>query len=274
MGLRKALDQISALMSEIDEQPDLLALCTGMKEVREANAAGKLGIMLSFEGVDPLGQDLSLLKIFHKLGVRAMGIAWSRRNYAADGCSFKPLREGGKGGLTAFGVELIEEAEHMGFLLDISHLNDEGVEDLFRFTQKPFIASHSNCRTLVPSMRNLTDGQIRMIASRGGVIGMNGCSAFVSTDERKDIGARELCEHIDYIVNLVGDDFVGLGLDCCDRLASFYDSISSIETYDIIRDHGMLPDLVATMIEKGYDGDRIRKIIGGNFRRVYEEVLG
>ena len=277
MAMRNALDQISSLMADQDDAPageTTFAICRTMKEVDAANAAGKIGVFLSFEGCEPIGQDLGLLRIFYELGVRATGLVWSRRNYVGDGCFFSPKREGRKGGLTPFGVEVVEETERLGMILDISHLNDEGVQDVAAFSKGPVIASHSNCRALVPSMRNLTDEQIRFVASRGGVVGMNGCSAFVSTDKRDDVGARELCEHIDYIVKLVGDDFVGLGLDCCDGLAEYAYAPPNLETYDSIRDHSLLPELVAVLMEKGYSDERTRKIVGGNFRRVYEGVLG
>ncbi|MDR1916333.1 MAG: dipeptidase [Synergistaceae bacterium] len=274
MGLRKALDQISALISEESEQPDKIALCTCVSEVDAANMAGKIGIFISCEGVEPLGSDIGLLQVFYRLGVRAVGLAWSRRNYAADGCSFKPVRGGTKGGLTTFGVELIEEAERLGMLIDVSHLNDEGVSDVARYSRRPFIASHSNCRSLASSMRNLTDEQIKLVADSGGVIGMNCCSAFVSDDARGDIGALDLSRHIDHIVSLVGDDFVGLGLDCCDRLADFHASLPNLESYDTIRDHSHLPELIAVLLEKGYSDDSVTKILGKNFRRVYREVIG
>lgn len=274
MGLRKALDQISALLSEEAEQPDALSICSCIQEADRAIANGRTAILISLEGADPLGDDPALLGIFHRLGVRGMGLAWSRRNYAADGCFFKDRREGRKGGLTPFGVDLLEEAERLGILIDISHLNDEGIEDVARFAKKPFIASHSNCRALVPSMRNLTDEQIQLVASRGGVIGMNGCSAFVSTESQDDVDASDLCRHIDHIVRLVGADHVGLGLDCCDGFTDYFQSTPSIETYDVIKGHGALPELVATLIGKGYGAEEIRKIVGGNFRRVFEEVVG
>jgi membrane dipeptidase len=274
MALRKALDQISALISEEREQPDKISICTSIAGVDAANSSGRTGILLSFEGAEPLGSDAGLLQVFYRLGVRAIGLAWSRRNYAADGCWFGPRREGTRGGLTAFGVDVLEEAERLGMVVDISHLNDEGVADVASFARRPFIASHSNCRALVPSMRNLTDEQIRLVADRGGVIGMNCCSAFVSGESRSDIGPRELSEHIDHIVRVAGDDFVGLGLDCCDRLAGYHVSPPSVEAYDAIADHSRLPELVAVLLEKGYKEDGIVKILGGNFRRVYSEVIG
>ena len=275
MGLRKALDQISALLAEAEEQPEKIALCRSMVEVEAANVTGRTAILLSFEGVDPIGSDLSLLRIFHELGVRAVGLAWSRRNYAADGCTFSPVVEGAKGGLTAFGVQVLEECERLGMLVDVSHLNDEGFADVVRFAKKPFIASHSNCRALVPHMRNLTDEQIRFVADRGGVIGMNCCSAFVSQGKNGRVGPRGLVPHMQHIVKLVGDDCVGLGLDCCDRLADFRQAPPSLGgTYDTVPDHGHLPELVAWMLDAGFSDESVVKILGGNFRRVYSEVIG
>jgi membrane dipeptidase len=274
MGLRKALDQISSLLSEEGEQPDKIAVCATRDEVGAANASGRMGLLLSLEGADPIGNDIRLLSIFYRLGVRALGLAWSRRNYAADGCAFLSRKEGLKGGLTHFGVELLEEAERLGMLIDISHLNDEGVSDVASLATRPFIASHSNCRALARSMRNLTDEQIRLVADSGGAIGMNGASFLVSDDDRKDLGALELSAHIDHIVRLVGDEFVGLGLDCCDRLAGINASVPNVPSYDVISDHSHLPRLVAILFEKGYSDERVGRILGGNFRRVYKEVIG
>jgi membrane dipeptidase len=274
MGLRNALDQISAMIAEEEEQPDKFALCKSISEVDAANARGKVGILLSFEGVDPIGSDISLMRVFHALGVRAAGLAWSRRNYAADGCFLSPKKTGTRGGLTNFGLEVLEEAERLRMAVDVSHLNDEGFDDVARLAKRPFIASHSNCRALVPVMRNLTDEQIKTIADRGGVIGMNCCSAFVSSGDRKNIGAEDLARHIDHIVKLAGDDFVGLGLDCCDRLADYHKTPPNIESYDSIPDHSHLPELVAVLLEKGYGAESVKKILGGNFRRVYKEILG
>jgi membrane dipeptidase len=274
MGLRKALDQISSLISEEREQPDEIAVCASLADVKSANDSGRVGIIISLEGADPIGSDIRLLQVFYRLGVRALGLAWSRRNYACDGCSFTAQREGQKGGLTRFGVDLLEEAERLGMLIDISHLNDEGVADVARFAKRPFIASHSNCRALAGSMRNLTDEQIMLVAGSGGVVGMNGASFVVSDDAGDGIGPLELSAHIDHIVRLAGCDFVGLGLDCCDRLADIHKSVADVRSYDTVADHSRLPELVAILLEKNYSEESIAKILGGNFRRVYSEIAG
>ncbi|MCK5916120.1 MAG: membrane dipeptidase, partial [Deltaproteobacteria bacterium] len=117
MGLRKALDQISYLHDEIAESPGKFRICRTAAESYAAQAAGELAIFLSLEGADPIQNDLGLLKIFYELGVRGLGLTWSRRNYAADGAFFTETREGRKGGLTPFGIELIEKAEELGMFI-------------------------------------------------------------------------------------------------------------------------------------------------------------
>ena len=100
MSLRIAMDQIAALYEEINESPGKFRLCRSAAEIKSAAKSGEIAFLLSFEGVEPLGLDLSLLRVFYELGVRGVGLVWSRRNYAGDGCSLKPREEGKRGGLT------------------------------------------------------------------------------------------------------------------------------------------------------------------------------
>ena len=121
MALRVALEQIGNLHAEMRESPGKFALCRTAAEARSVVEGGGIALFLSFEGVDPLGASLQLLSIFYELGVRLIGLTWSRRNFAADGCHFHPLEEGQPGGLTAFGVALLKEAERLGMIVDVSH---------------------------------------------------------------------------------------------------------------------------------------------------------
>lgn len=275
MGLRKALDQISALYSEIDESPDKIMLCRTYDDIITAKEKGMLGIMLSFEGVDPISNDLSLLRVFYELGVRMVGLVWSRRNYAGDGSHYYNKVEGTKGGLTEFGVKVIEMAEDLGMLIDVSHLNDEGFWDVMKFAKKPVIASHSNCRAVTEAMRNLTDEQIKELASRGGVIGMNVCSAFVS-DTNESATAERLADHVDHIVNLVGVSHVGFGFDFCDilRATSPEDSIPlPRKNFDVIKGHGGIGNFIEILSKRGYNSKDITLIAGGNFLNLYKKLI-
>ncbi len=276
MALRKALNQVSALYSEIEESGEKLMLCKSYSDIIQAKESGKLGILLSFEGVEPLYNDISLLKIFYKLGLRIMGLVWSRRNFAGDGSRFTETAAGNGGGLTDFGIELVKEAEKMGMFIDVSHLNDEGFRDVMDIVQQPVIASHSNCRILNGIARNLTDRQIEAIASTGGVIGINASSILVA-DSDGDANINYLVNHIDHIADLAGPGHVGLGFDLCDRL--FKDmpagTIKGItrKPFDVLDGHKDISLLVERLIYRGYGENEIIQILGGNFLRVYRKVL-
>lgn len=275
MALRRALDQISFLFQEIEESPETMRLCKTTDDILQAKKNGQVGIMLSFEGAEPLQKDLHLLRIFHELGVRGIGLTWSRRNNVGDGAFFKDVREGRKGGLTNFGVEVIEAAEALGMFIDVSHLNDEGFWDVMEIAKKPVIASHSNCRSLTDSKRNLTDKQIEALAEKGGVIGMNAAAAFTGdiSDTSKRLTAEDLLDHVDYIVKIAGVKHIGLGLDLCDRLEDYLTLGRNLETYDVLDGHQKLHEITVGLIKRGYSDDDILLILGGNFMRIFEGTL-
>ena len=126
MALRMTLGQISALMEDVEACNGEVVLIKTKEQLNQVVKENKIGIILSFEGLDPIGNDIKMLRIFYELGVRAAGLVWSRRNYVAEGCSFSPVEEGQRGGLTRFGVSVVRKMEEMNMLIDVSHLNDEG----------------------------------------------------------------------------------------------------------------------------------------------------
>jgi membrane dipeptidase len=272
MGLRKALDQISYLLEEGDESPGKFRICRTTAEAYTARASGETAIFLSLEGADPLQNDIQLLRIFYELGVRGLGLVWSRRNYAGDGAFFAKTREGRKGGLTPFGVELIEKAENLGMFIDVSHINDEGFWDVMGISSRPVIASHSNCRAIAGTMRNLRDEQIRAIAKNNGVIGMNSINQFIREDE-PEVTISHFIDHVDHIAEIGGVEHVGLGFDLCDSFINFLQVEKPLETYDVIKTHAGLGEFTAGLITRGYTEDEIIAILGGNFMRVFSDIL-
>ena len=273
MGLRKALDQISHLMAETRETPGKFSICKNLAEVNAAKADGRLAIFLSLEGAEPLQNDLNLLPVFYELGVRALGLVWSRRNYVGDGCFFTDVKEGRKGGLTAFGVRVVEMAQDLGMLIDLSHMNDEGFWDVLSLTEKPVVASHSNCRALAPSMRNLTDDQIKALGKNGGVMGLNAMNIFV-TENGIDATVAHLADHVDRIANLAGIEHVGVGFDLCDTFPNHLNVEVVPEIHGVITSHAQLGEFTAALIERGYTDHQILMVLGGNFLRVWEKVFG
>lgn len=273
MALRMTLGQISALMEDVETCNGEVVLIKTKKQLQNVVEENKIGIILSFEGLEPIGNDIRMLKIFYELGVRAAGLVWSRRNYVADGCSFSPVEEGQKGGLTKFGVSVVRKMEEMNMLIDVSHLNDEGFWDIIKFTNKPFIASHSNVRNIHSRMRNLTDDQIKAIASRNGVIGINAYKNIAGVGEGED-PIKKLADHIEYMVNLVGAKHVGYGFDLCNN---FYDSELKFKyvthNSDSLSSHAEAVLLTEELLKRGITEDDAKLIIGGNFYRVFDEIL-
>jgi len=272
MGLRRALDQISFLHEEMEETPGLFRLCRTLQEAEVAKEQGEVALFLSLEGADPLQNDIRLLRIFYELGVRGLGLVWSRRNYVADGAFFAPQREGKKGGLTPFGVQLVMEAERLGMFIDVSHLNDEGFWDVLELAQKPLIASHSNCRALAPSMRNLSDDQIVAVGEKGGVIGMNSVNHFIR-ENGAGAAVSHLIDHVDHIGDLIGIEHVGLGFDICSSFENYLNYKQALPTYDTIGDHSQLHLFTGEMLERGYSDEDILAVLGGNFKRLFREIL-
>ncbi len=164
----------------------------------------KVNIILSLEGASPIINDLNNLHAFYNLGVRAMGLTWNNRNYVGDGID-------NSYGLTSFGIELIQEMEHLNMIIDVSHLNENGFNDVVSNTQKPFIASHSNAFNIFKHPRNLKDDQILEIIRRGGFIGMNFYPDII-TDDKSNL-KKGLLKHIEYMLKLGAEDVLGLGAD-------------------------------------------------------------
>lgn len=274
MALKRALAQVAALHQELEESPGRIALCTTAEEILQANGSGQIAIVLSFEGAEPIGTDLSLLQVFHKLGVRGLGLVWSRRNSAADGCAYGGADR--SGGLTGFGIELVREAERLGMFIDVSHLSDHGLEDMFQVATRPFLASHSNARSLCDSPRNLDDGQLREMARRGCLVGVNAASILVA-ERDEDAHMGRLLDHVDHLVDVMGADHVALGFDLCDRIMALC-SPSVIAgmprpPFDVIRGHRSTPMFLEGLQLRGYREEDIRRIAGTNLLHFLQAVL-
>lgn len=273
MALRIALGQIRALIEDVESCQGEVFLVKTKEDLNKAVNENKIGIIVSFEGLEPIGNDIGLLRIFYELGVRAAGLVWSRRNYVADGCSFIPVEEGQRGGLTKFGVNVVKRMEEMNMLIDVSHLNDEGFQDVVKYTNKPFIASHSNSRSIHGSMRNLTDDQIKAIADRKGVIGINAIKNIAGvTDGEAPIS--KLADHIEYIVNLAGIHHVGYGFDLCN---GYYSSELKFKfapnNCDSLSSHAEAVLLTEELLRRGISKEDCKLIIGGNFFRIFNNIL-
>ena len=271
-GLRAALDQISVLMEAV-RQNEEFCLIRSAADLEQSLQDGRIGVLLYMEGLDCIGKDLRLLGILWELGVRGASLTWSRRNDLASGCCKAGQRLQIPGGLSPEGFLAVEEMERLGMFLDVSHLNDDGFEDVCRTAKRPFVATHSNSQHVFFSYRNLNDSQIRRLAAQSGRIGLNGCDCIVGC-----IGGEEplemLCRHVEHAAALAGIDKAGYGLDFCD---SYEDArprhAFSQNRHDCLIDHSHVPELTAALLQRGMSAEDVKKVMGQNWIEYFRSML-
>jgi membrane dipeptidase len=256
-ALRTAMEMIDLFYRECAAHPDVISPVTTHGGIVKAASEGKVAAMLSIEGADIIEGKVGMLRVFHRLGVRMVGLVHHLRNELADGVA--DGRTGG--GLSKLGVEAVEELDRLGMLIDISHLSDAGFWDLLDVAKGPVMASHSNARAICDHPRNMTDDMIRTMADRGGVMGMNFAPGFVHPTSPT---VKSVVDHIDYIVGLVGPDHVGLGSD--------FDGIPY--TPEGLEDVTKMPNITAELVGRDYSEEDVKKILGLNHLRLMKEVLG
>ncbi len=227
-------------------------------DLAKAKPGESVGGLLSIEGAEALEGRLDAVDEFYRRGVRAIGITWNRRNPFGRG-----VRAEGEDGLSPLGCELVEKMEAMGMIVDASHLCDQAFSDLAGMARRPFIASHSNARSLNDHPRNLSDAQIRRIADGGGAIGAVFVPNFVSLKPVKSF-LEHLVDHIDHIVKVGGMDCAAVGSD--------FDGYRGVEGH-VLADASEFPRLAEALATRGYKTGDIEKILSKNWERVIHEIL-
>jgi membrane dipeptidase len=252
-GPARARELIQTFHTAVGANARQIIHVTTSEQIEHAQREGKVAAVLSIEnGGDALGGNVRRVEEFHRLGVRMMGLTWNPSNALGDGAL-----GGQHGGLTVLGRAVLHRMEELGIIVDVSHLSAAAFWDALRSTRGPIIASHSNAWALHKHPRNLSDEQLRAIAGRRGVAGVNFYGGFLgaSTLDR-------VLDHIDHMVRVAGVDHVALGSD--------YDGIPQAPTG--LEDVSKLPNLTAGLQRRGYSAENIHKILGGNALRVFRTV--
>ncbi len=302
----KVDEMIDSLEAMVDQNPDDIAICLTADQADSIIRQGKIAAFLSVENGVAIAEDLLNLEHYYNRGIRYMTLTHTASSdWIISSADTAPAFNG----LSDFGRAVVWEMNKLGMIIDVSHASAAAIEQVIKYSKAPVIASHSCVHALCPHDRNLTDAQIEAIASKGGVIGINYFNGYISSrwnhvldslyETRRaeidsldeyfygndslrnvalepiwdDIAAKldtievtvgDAVDHIDYIVKLVGADYVGLG--------SGWDGVFAMPTG--LDDCTMVPNITRELVSRGYKEEDIRKILGGNFMRVFRQVCG
>jgi membrane dipeptidase len=256
-SLQRGLELIETYHKEIEKNSTYIQQIKTKKCLLEVGKKDKIFSLLTVEGGEILQGNLLILDILFRLGVRSICLTWNQRNEIADGCgdSFS------KGGLTYFGLKIVEKMNYLGMIIDLAHISEKGFWSVLEHSRDPIMVSHANCQVLQPHVRNLNNEQIIALSQNGGVMGITFVPEFLSSDKNASID--DVIKHIDYAVSLAGPNHVGLGsdFDGSDGIVKGLEDVTKI--YNIAKG----------LAKRGYSEAHIDKIMGGNFIRLFNQVL-
>ena len=264
----RMIEIMASACAELREAQDIAEAAYSSADIERICAEGKLAILLGMEGLSGLHGQVDFLDVLYAWGVRHAMLTWNEANAFANGASCHEDK-----GLTSLGIKALARMEELGMLVDVSHANERTFWDICERTTKPFIASHSNAYALCAHARNLKDDQIKALAARGGVIGMNAWPEFIDDAAPS---AERLADHVDHICDLVGPDHIACGFDFCDYLTS--DTLDSFTSSDVVTEGlesaANVPRLFTLLRARGYSEEDVEKIAHGNMMRVVKDVIG
>lgn len=239
-------------------------VCRTLADVKDCLASGVIAGIMHMEGAEAIDEGLDALHTFHALGLRSLGPVWSRPTVFGHGVPFQfPGTPDTGPGLTDAGKRLVAECNRLGIMIDLSHLNEAGFNDVAALSDAPLVATHSNAFAVTPSTRNLTDRQLGMIRDSRGMVGLNFATVFLREDGRQSPAMTwdPVLRHLDHLLDHLGEDHLGLGSD--------FDGATLPEG---IGDVTGLPRLTAAMEAHGYGGALMRKLTCDNWVGLLERT--
>jgi membrane dipeptidase len=272
-GLRRSLTQIAEChRAAADDSGDVL-LVRDAHDLETVLADGRIGLVLSMEGAEPLGYDPTLIDLFWLLGVRMLALTWNRRNPFADG-----LGEATDGGLSALGRELVDRAAGLGMILDLAHASPKTfVQVLEQAPDAPVLVSHACCRAVYDTPRNLSDDQLRALRDHDGVLAV---MAIPLTVDQLAPSLERVVDHLDHAVDVMGIEHVGIGADFMAQIVAsgaepafqatslMPDGMSCGAAVPGLSGPADYPALVQVLEARGYTGSALAAILSGNLLRV------
>jgi len=283
-SFEQTVADIAAAQSLIEKHPDLFLKVTGSGDLERAKPQDKMAIILSFEAASMLEGKIDRIELFRQLDVLVMQLSYNRRSPFGCGCL-----DGDTDGVTPLGRQAIAKMNSIGVALDLSHANAQTTADGIALSKKPVVITHAGCRAVFDHPRNKRDRDMKALADKGGVMGIY-MLPFLTPDNRQPMLADYLA-HLTHALNVCGEDHVGIGTDSLFFQATEEDIKAIAAQEDARRKAGIgapgenrppyIPDintprkleLVAdAMLKKGYGERTVEKVLGLNFRRVFEEI--
>jgi membrane dipeptidase len=300
LAAKRAREQIDRVRETVRQHSNELLLATTVADIRRAASERKLAALMGLEGGHMINENLGLLREYAALGVRYLTLTHSLNTTWADSSGDKPVHNG----LAPFGKEVVRELNRLGVMVDISHVADKTFYDTIELTKAPVIASHSSCRAIANSPRNMSDDMLRTLGKNGGVVMINYHAAFLSEEFRAAPRNSGLLGRRTAVTTKCGEDQACaiLGSQRLDHEAMRSGELPAV-LWDKIIDHidhavkiagidhvglgsdfdgatmpfGMedatkLPKITEALLRRGYAEQDVTKILGGNLLRVLEQV--
>jgi membrane dipeptidase len=297
---QKALDIFNALIKNVEKNSKTAEIATTPDDAYRLMKEGKIAAFIGVENGYPIGKDLTRIRQYYDLGARYITLAHTKNNDICDSSTDPAGPE--NGGLSPFGKEVVQEMNRLGMMIDISHISDKSFYDVLKVTKAPVLASHSSCRALCGSPRNLTDDMLLALKENGGVIQICILGNYLKTPEpnpeldsklkelhdrysdynalsdsmkkvvrkeyrdieksyEKPATVKDVVDHIDHVVQVIGSDYVGIGTD--------FDGGGGVEG---CRTASEMKNITIELLRRGYSKSDITKIWGGNVMRVLRKV--
>lgn len=298
-SMKNALRISDTVIREVERHPNDLVLAGSVSDVLNAEADGRIAILLAIEGGHMIDSSLGVLRQLYRLGARYMGLTHSGNTPWVGAAEY----DDGPEGLTGFGREVVGEMNRLGMLVDLSHASDQAFYDAIDASTAPIINTHAACRVIADHPRNLTDDMLRALAGNGGVLGVCYYAGMLDDDFRArmrqlgelnrrrgavrtelagdprrlseelwkietagvdligQIPLSRLIEHIEHAATVAGIDHVGIGCD--------YDSVG-LKVPEGLEHIGKTPNLIAALRDRGFSDDDVAKVMGGNMLRVMQ----
>ena len=258
-AFNRAMDMLNVFYKEIEKNNYEIAVAKNYNDLKKNMEEQKISAILTIEEGEAIEGSINNLRNFYDLGVRLMTLTWNFENSIGyPNCEPSLMKKG----LKPFGIETIDEMNKLGMIVDVSHLSDGGFWDVVKYSKDPFVASHSNCRSICNHPRNLTDDMIKALSEKGGIMGLNFAKDFLIEDGSIS-AVDDMVKHIKHMHNVGGIDVIALGTD--------FDGIDP-ENLEI-NNMGEISKLVDGLIKAGFKESQIDKIISDNALRVIKDVL-